>query len=193
MLAGSPAWFSVRRWHGIEQRGCYEFSSHAARAAATQGFSKKGSKDFQEDLESLQSLRTRGRARKVFTTWGEHAGCCSPSFAAADKRSAAVKEVSIMEYKYEVTSEIGFLQRVATHLLPKGYFFFVQGTLPEGKNPAALDAKLLAKYDVAKSKGRVVGERVRAWGTCSTFAIRSTGFCWRLMAITPFEKGKETT
>jgi hypothetical protein len=57
-----------------------------------------------------------------------------------------------MEYKYEVTSEIGFLQRVATHLLPKGYFFFVQGTLPEGKNPAALDAKLLAKYDVAKSE-----------------------------------------
>jgi hypothetical protein len=58
-----------------------------------------------------------------------------------------------MEYKYEVTSLTGFLQRVATHLLPKGYYFFVQGTLPEGKDPAALDAKLLAKYDVAKSEG----------------------------------------
>ena len=58
-----------------------------------------------------------------------------------------------MNYKYEVTSEIGFLQRIATHLLPKGYFFFVQGTLPDGKNPSALDAKLLAKYDVAKSEG----------------------------------------
>ena len=58
-----------------------------------------------------------------------------------------------MEYRYEVTSEVGFLQRVATHLLPKGYFFFVQGTLPEGKNPYALDAKLLAKYDVVKSEG----------------------------------------
>ncbi len=58
-----------------------------------------------------------------------------------------------MEYKYEVTSLVGFLQRVATHLLPKGYYFFVQGTVPEGKDPAALDAKLLAKYDVVKSEG----------------------------------------
>lgn len=58
-----------------------------------------------------------------------------------------------MNYQYEVTSEIGFLQRIATHLLPKGYFFFVQGTLAKGKDPRALDAKLLAKYDVAKSEG----------------------------------------
>lgn len=58
-----------------------------------------------------------------------------------------------MEYKYEVTSLVGFLQRVATHLLPKGYFFFVQGTLPDGKSPAALDAKLLSKYDVEKTEG----------------------------------------
>jgi hypothetical protein len=58
-----------------------------------------------------------------------------------------------MEYKYEVTSLVGYLQRVATHLLPKGYYFFVQGTLPAGKDPAALDTKLLSKYDVAKSEG----------------------------------------
>lgn len=58
-----------------------------------------------------------------------------------------------MDYKYEVTSVTGFLQRVATHLLPKGYYFFVQGTLSVGKDPLALDAKFLAKYDVAKSEG----------------------------------------
>lgn len=58
-----------------------------------------------------------------------------------------------MQYKYEVTSLVGFLQRVATHLLPKGYYFFVQGQLSSGKDPALLDAKLLAKYDVAKSEG----------------------------------------
>ncbi|MEX2171068.1 MAG: hypothetical protein WD851_17245 [Pirellulales bacterium] len=66
---------------------------------------------------------------------------------------AVTKEGYIMEYKYEVTSLVGFLQRVATHLLPKGYYFFVQGTLPEGKDPAALDAKLLSKYDVEKTEG----------------------------------------
>lgn len=58
-----------------------------------------------------------------------------------------------MGYKYEVTSLVGFLQRVATHLLPKGYYFFVQGILPEGKNPQALDEKLLSRYDVVKTEG----------------------------------------
>jgi hypothetical protein len=58
-----------------------------------------------------------------------------------------------MEYKYEVTSLVGYLQRVATHLLPKGYYFFVQGTVPDRKDPAALDQKFLTKYDVAKSEG----------------------------------------
>jgi len=58
-----------------------------------------------------------------------------------------------MEYKYEVTSLVGYLQRVATHLLPKGYYFFVQGVVPHGKDPTQLDAKLLAKYDVAKTEG----------------------------------------
>lgn len=58
-----------------------------------------------------------------------------------------------MIYQYEVTSLTGFLQRVATHLLPKGYYFFVQGVVPKGKDPRALDAKLLAKYDVVKTEG----------------------------------------
>jgi hypothetical protein len=58
-----------------------------------------------------------------------------------------------MKYRYEVTSLTGYLQRVATHLLPKGYYFFVQGVVPEGKDPRALDAKLLAKYDVVKTEG----------------------------------------
>lgn len=58
-----------------------------------------------------------------------------------------------MEYKYEATSMTGFLQRVATHLLTHGYYFFVQGTVADGKDPAVLDAKLIAKYDIAKSEG----------------------------------------
>lgn len=58
-----------------------------------------------------------------------------------------------MEYKYEVTSLTGYLQRVATHLLTKGYYFFVQGIVPEGKDPAVLDAKFLTKYDVVRTEG----------------------------------------
>jgi hypothetical protein len=56
-------------------------------------------------------------------------------------------------YKYEATSLVGFLQRMATHLLPHRYWVFTQGVVPEGKAPAALDAKLIAKYDVAESEG----------------------------------------
>jgi hypothetical protein len=37
--------------------------------------------------------------------------------------------------------------------LTHGYYFFVQGTVPVGKDPVALDAKFLAKYDIAKSEG----------------------------------------
>ncbi len=84
-----------------------------------------------------------------------------------------------MEYKYEVTSLTGFLQRVATHLLPKGYYFFVQGLVPEGKDPTALDDKLLAKYDVAKSEG------ARRWrkqqGLGNVQYVRFKNF-WILMA-----------
>jgi hypothetical protein len=58
-----------------------------------------------------------------------------------------------MEYQHEVTSLTGYVQRIATHLLPKGYYFFVQGVVPEGKDPRALDAKLLTKYRVAISEG----------------------------------------
>ena len=84
-----------------------------------------------------------------------------------------------MEYKYEVTSLVGFLQRVATHLLPKGYYFFVQGTLPEGKDPAVLDAKLLSKYDVAKSEGARRWRKSQGLGNVQYVRFKNS---WILMA-----------
>ena len=84
-----------------------------------------------------------------------------------------------MEYKYEVTSLVGFLQRVATHLLPKGYYFFVQGTVPDGKDPAALDAKLLAKYDVVKTEGDRRWRKSQGLGNVQYVRFKSS---WILMA-----------
>lgn len=84
-----------------------------------------------------------------------------------------------MNYKYEVTSLVGFLQRVATHLLPKGYYFFVQGTVPDGKDPAALDAKLLTKYDVAKSEGARRWRKSKGLGNVQYVRFKSS---WILMA-----------
>ncbi len=84
-----------------------------------------------------------------------------------------------MEYKYEVTSQTGFLQRVATHLLPKGYYFFVQGAVPEGKDPVMLDAKLLAKYDVAKSEGARRWRKSQGLGNVQYVRFQSS---WMLLA-----------
>ncbi len=84
-----------------------------------------------------------------------------------------------MEYKYEVTSLVGFLQRVSTHLLPKGYYFFVQGNVPAGKDPAALDAKLLVKYDVAKSEGARRWRKSQGLGNVQYVRLKSS---WILMA-----------
>ena len=72
-----------------------------------------------------------------------------------------------MEYQYEVTSLVGYLQRVATHLLTKGYYFFVQGLVPADKDPTALDAKLLAKYDVVKTEGARRASHKPRIGKCS--------------------------
>lgn len=55
-------------------------------------------------------------------------------------------------YQYETTSVTGFVQRIATCLLRHGYYFYVQGQVSEKKDPRAIDAKLLAKYDVDQSE-----------------------------------------
>lgn len=55
-------------------------------------------------------------------------------------------------YKYETTSVTGFVQRIATCLLRHGYVHYVQGTVGEGKDPRAIDKKLLEKYEVVQSE-----------------------------------------
>jgi len=41
---------------------------------------------------------------------------------------------------------------MATAYLPHGYWFYVTGMIPDHKDPAAVDAKLLAKYGIAISR-----------------------------------------
>ena len=98
-----------------------------------------------------------------------------------------------MEYKYEVTSLVGYLQRVATHLLPKGYYFFVQGVVPEGKDPTQLDAKLLAKYDVAKTEGARRWRKEQGLGNVQYVRFNPRGYCLPRTEIMPFEKARGLT
>ena len=54
-----------------------------------------------------------------------------------------------MIYRYLATSPEGFVQQLATCYLTHGYYFFVQGVVPPGKDPRQVDRKLLEKYEIA--------------------------------------------
>lgn len=56
-----------------------------------------------------------------------------------------------MTYRHEATTLEGFVQHLVSNLLPHGYWFYVQGRIPEGKDPQAVDAKLIEKYGVGMS------------------------------------------
>ena len=55
-------------------------------------------------------------------------------------------------YHYVATSLAGFLQQLAVHYMGHGYLFFVTGNIPEGKDPARTDAKILSQYPIAVSR-----------------------------------------
>lgn len=45
-------------------------------------------------------------------------------------------------YQCEVTTPEGFVQQLAVSYLGNGYWFYVTGDIPEGKDPRKVDAKL---------------------------------------------------
>lgn len=57
-----------------------------------------------------------------------------------------------MEYRCVAGSLEGFVQQLASNILPHGYWFYVTGHVPEGKNPKAVDRKLMEKYGIAISR-----------------------------------------
>lgn len=57
-----------------------------------------------------------------------------------------------MDYHYEAKSIEGFVQQLAVSYVAHGYWFYVTGVIPEGKDPHDVDEKLLAKYRIDMSK-----------------------------------------
>lgn len=57
-----------------------------------------------------------------------------------------------MGYRCEATSVAGFIQQIAVSYVGRGYFFYVLGRIPEGKDPVAIDEKLTRKYGVERTK-----------------------------------------
>ena len=57
-----------------------------------------------------------------------------------------------MEYRCVATSVEGFVQQLAVAYVTHGYWFYVAGEIPEGKDPAAVDRKIVERYGIAISK-----------------------------------------
>jgi len=55
-------------------------------------------------------------------------------------------------YRYEATTVEGFVQQLAVCYFSNRYWFYVLGEVPAGKDPRAVDDKILARYEVCQSK-----------------------------------------
>jgi hypothetical protein len=58
----------------------------------------------------------------------------------------------VTRYRYEATTVGGFVQQLAVSYLRHGYWFYVASCIPEGKDPRAVDRKLLDLYEIEQSK-----------------------------------------
>jgi hypothetical protein len=57
-----------------------------------------------------------------------------------------------MQYRAVATSVEGFVQQIACCYLRHGYWFYVTGRIPEDKEPAVVDSKLIEKYGINVSE-----------------------------------------
>jgi hypothetical protein len=57
-----------------------------------------------------------------------------------------------MQYRAEVVSLEGFVQQIACCYLRHGYWFYVTGFIPSGKDPQAVDRKIVEKYGIGVSE-----------------------------------------
>lgn len=55
-------------------------------------------------------------------------------------------------YQCEALTVEGFIQQLAVSYVSNGYFFYVVGSVPEGKDPRRVDAKLIDRYGIGVSK-----------------------------------------
>ncbi len=67
----------------------------------------------------------------------------------------------MMEIDCVATSRKGFIQQIVSGWVRNGYYFYVQGTVPVGKDPRAVDRKLVTRYSIEASKGKRYARKQR--------------------------------
>ncbi|MCC6678941.1 MAG: hypothetical protein IT436_17580 [Phycisphaerales bacterium] len=72
-------------------------------------------------------------------------------FGVTAERSCGITR-TMGEYRCVATSLSGFVQQLAVSYLGHGYWFYVTGRIPDGKEPSAVDRKLIARYGIDISK-----------------------------------------
>lgn len=80
-------------------------------------------------------------------------------------------------YRYHATTVDGLIQQLSLYL-SKGYWFYVSGKIPKGKDARRVAEKLIAKYDVMASK--YVRVRRKRKGYYNTQFILHDEFWWLL-------------
>jgi len=55
-------------------------------------------------------------------------------------------------YRCETTTLEGFIQQLAVSYVGRGYWWYVTGRIPPGKNPRAVDEKLISRYGITWKK-----------------------------------------
>ena len=86
-------------------------------------------------------------------------------------------------YRSEAITIAVFVQQLAVQYIAHGYYFYVTGVVPDGKDPRAVERKLISKYGVAISKW--ARSRRKASGLANVHFLRHGRF-WVLIA----SKGK---
>lgn len=57
-----------------------------------------------------------------------------------------------MAYRFEAATPESVVQLIAASYLRHGYYWYVTGTIPDGKDPSSVDQKLIAKYGIDVSE-----------------------------------------
>jgi hypothetical protein len=63
-----------------------------------------------------------------------------------------------MRYRCEAASVSGFIQQLAVAYVTRGYFRYVVGTIPQTKDPRAVDTRIVAKFGIGIGKASAAAE-----------------------------------
>lgn len=72
------------------------------------------------------------------------------------------------------TSLEGFIQQLAVCYVGRGYYYYVLGRVPEGKDPAAIDRKLIEKYGITAKKWERADRKRRGLANLQYIRYRQT-------------------